>query len=310
MITPSYLKPGDCIALVAPARFMDMDKLEPFQNWVEEQGWKLLLSPNINAKQGQLGGSPAERLSDLVWAFTEPKVRAVFCARGGYGSMQLLSDSLDLVTLKQPKWLVGFSDITALHIHFNLFGVASIHGPMAMQFSDETACSKESKMKLALCLKGESSEWYNTNSNEPTSAALNPIVTNQYWGKPFRGEVWGGNMSMVYAMLASGYRAPSTPYVLLLEDLDEYLYHIDRMAQAFNQSGVWEHCEAVLVGSMVDMHDNAVPFGKNAKEIITEFCDFYKKPLIFGLPIGHERQNFSIKLGLDITFDGSQLIQN
>jgi len=115
---------------------------------------------------------------------------------------------------------------------------------------------------------------------------------------------------MVYAMLASGSGFPQGPFVLFLEDLDEYVYHIDRMMQALHLCGVLQKAVAVLVGSMCDMHDNAIPFGKNAKEIILDFCKYYNKPLIWGLPCGHESENIALKLGLDITFDGNYLIQN
>ncbi len=306
MIIPPYLKQGDSVALIAPARFMDLDQLGPFQDWVNTHGWNLILSPNIHQRQNQFGGSPTERLNDIFWALNHPDVKAVFMARGGYGTLQLLSELRAFDFASKPKWWVGFSDITALHIHLQSQGMASIHGPMAMQFSNQNACSENSKTQLADRLKGGALK---LPINHVTEALIDGIVPEN---KPTMWNavpIWGGNLSMVFTMLASGYKFPHEPFVLLLEDLDEYLYHIDRMMQALHLSGSLNNVIAILVGGMTDMKDHEIPFGKNAKEIITDICDFYKKPLLWGLPFGHQAENIAIKMGLNITFDGTYLIQ-
>ena len=308
MIIPPYLKYGDAVTLISPARFMDLQTLRPFQEWVESQGWILKTAPNLGAVAHQLGGSPSERLSDIMWALQEPSIKAVFCARGGYGTMQLLSELRKIDFTQYPKWWVGFSDITALHITVQQQGIASMHGPMAMQFDQIEKCSLASREALANQLKGKGVQLPVANE------ADQGIAYAAYWPigipKAFKAPLWGGNLSMIYALLASGARTPQEPFVLFIEDLDEYLYHIDRMAQALRLSQVFEKAVAVLVGSMCDMHDNAIPFGKNAKEIILNICEFYNKPLIWGLPCGHESENIALKLGLDITFDAHYLIQN
>lgn len=308
MIVPPYLQPGDTVALIAPARFMDMSTISPFEEWVVSNGWNLKQSPNLCLKENQLGGSPSERLSDILWALHDSSIKAVFCARGGYGTMQLLSELREVDFTQNPKWWVGFSDITALHVTLQEQGMASLHGPMAMQFVDEEKCSIASRIALANHLKGTPTYSFviDVNAKEHVHVVHWPDDIST----AFKAPLWGGNLSMIFAMLAAGVKRPTSPFVLFIEDLDEYVYHIDRMMQAIDLSGILESTVAVLVGSMYDMHDNALPFGKNAKEIVSNICEKRKKPLIWGLPCGHEADNIALKLGLDITFDGIKLFQN
>ena len=307
MITQAYLKPGDAVTLISPARFMDMGALAQFQDWVNEQGWILRLAPSLGAQLHQFGGSQSERLSDIVWALNQTDIKAVFTARGGYGCMQLLSELRKLDFVAKPKWWIGFSDITAIHITLNQQGLATMHGPMAMQFLEESKCSKTSRLALSDHLKGQE---LCLNVAADTSVIGQPHYIGAESDRSFTGILWGGNLSMIFAMLAAGAKPPKGAIVLFVEDLDEYLYHIDRMLQALYNSGILENTVAVVAGSMIDMHDNAIPFGKNAKEIVMEFCEMLKKPLIWGIPVGHSAENIALKLGLDITFDGSTLKQN
>ncbi len=307
MITPAYLKPGDAVTLISPARFMDLGALAQFQDWVNEQGWILRLAPSLGAQLHQFGGSQSERVSDIVWALNQTDIKAVFTARGGYGCMQLLSELRKLDFVAKPKWWIGFSDITAIHITLNQQGLATMHGPMAMQFLEESKCSKTSRLALSDHLKGQE---LCLNVAADTSVIGQPHYIGAESDRSFTGILWGGNLSMIFAMLAAGAKPPKGAIVLFVEDLDEYLYHIDRMLQALYNSGILENTVAVVAGSMIDMHDNAIPFGKNAKEIVMEFCEMLKKPLIWGIPVGHSAENIALKLGLDITFDGSTLKQN
>ena len=284
-----------------------MDALAQFQEWVNEQGWILRLAPSIGAQLNQFGGSQSERLSDIVWALNQTDIKAVFTARGGYGCMQLLSELRKLDFVAKPKWWIGFSDITAIHITLNQQGLATMHGPMVMQFLEESKCSKTSRLALSDRLKGQE---FCLNVAADTSVIGQPHYIGAESDRAFSGMLWGGNLSMIFAMLAAGAKPPKGPIVLFVEDLDEYLYHIDRMLQALYNSGILENTVAVIAGSMTDMHDNAIPFGKNAKEIVMEFCEKLKKPLIWGIPAGHTAENLTLKLGLDIIFDGYTLKQN
>jgi muramoyltetrapeptide carboxypeptidase len=309
---PDYLKPGDHVALIAPARFMELKQLAPFEYWVKQQGWELLTAPNLGKTFHQFGGSPAERLSDMVWALNHPNVKAVFTARGGYGTLPLLKEVQALNFSDNLKWWIGFSDITALHIHLQSVHVASMHGPMAMQFDEEKKCSNNSKANLAAALRGEDISFpvklMSHLESNPIDRTITCYVADQ--NPNFCGTLWGGNLSLIYALLAAGYTPPTLPFVLFIEDLDEYLYHIDRMLKSLDLRGVFEKAQAIIVGSMCDLKDHDIPFGKTPLQTLLEICSEYKKPLIWGLPVGHESENMPLKLGFDITFDGSQLKQH
>lgn len=312
---PAYLKPGDAVALIAPARFMDMQLFTPFEQWVQQQGWFLKKSPNLGNVFHQLGGSPSERLEDILWALNNNEIKAVFMARGGYGTMQLLPELKQIDFTSKPKWWVGFSDITALHIHLQNQNLSSIHGPMAMQFNDLNKCSENSKKSLLDVLRGKEVR-FTMSDGEPNvhTQVKGPIWINKqkFNTKTIKlsGKLWGGNLSLIYAMLAAGYKVPNEKFILFVEDLDEYYYHIDRMIQALLLAGVFQKAEAILVGSMCDMRDNETPFGISPLETLTKIGDFYQKPLIWGLPVGHQSDNMPLKLGFDINFDGSFLFQN
>lgn len=293
MIVPPYLMPGDKVALISPSRYMEMSALPDFKKWVEDQGWEFIPSPNLGQKEGQLGGSDEQRLSDIEWALLNPEIKAVFSARGGYGLIRLWDKLKALPFKENPKWWVGFSDFTVLHAVLEQQGCCSIHGPMAMQLNTQ----EETRLNfsgLANCLRGAAGDF-------PFEWTTVDVEGN--------AKIWGGNLSMIYALLAAGYEPDIQGKILFIEELDEYLYHIDRMMSAMDARGLFHKAKAVAVGSFIDMHDNAVPFGKNAKEIIEHFCRKHNKPLIWDLPIGHDSKNQAIKLGFGCTFGNSKLTQ-
>lgn len=292
-IVPSYLKPGDSVALIAPSRFMDMQKLKPFEEWVNSYGWKLVVSPNLGLQDGQLGGNDDQRLNDIKWALENPDVKAVFAARGGYGLIRLYSKLQELEFSKYPKWWVGFSDFTVMHALLFQQGVSSLHAPMAMQIGASVE-SNQNFTQLAQVLKG---------SKHGLGFSERSTFVNK------KAKIWGGNLSMIYALLASGHKPEINGCVLFLEELDEYLYHFDRMISALDANGIFEKVTAIAIGSIVDMHDNEVLFGKNVKQILMEVCSKYNKPLIWGLEVGHDLKNQPLKLGFDCIFDDSELIQ-
>ena len=292
-IVPPYLKPGDSVALIAPSRFMDMQKLKPFEEWVNSHGWKLVVSPNLGLQDGQLGGNDDQRLNDIKWALENPNVKAVFAARGGYGLIRLYSKLQELEFSKHPKWWVGFSDFTVMHALLFQQGVSSLHAPMAMQIGANVE-SNQNFTQLAQVLKG-------------SKHCLGFTERNTFVNK--KAKIWGGNLSMIYALLASGHKPEINGCVLFLEELDEYLYHFDRMISALDANGIFEKVTAIAIGSIVDMHDNEVPFGKNTKQMLMEVCSKYNKPLIWGLKVGHDLKNQPLKLGFDCIFEDLELIQ-
>jgi muramoyltetrapeptide carboxypeptidase len=292
-IVPSYLKPGDSVALIAPSRFMQMPKLKPFEEWVNSHGWQLVVSPNLGLQEGQLGGNDKQRLNDIKWALENPDIKAVFAARGGYGLIRLYSQLQELDFSRHPKWWVGFSDFTVMHALLFEQGVSSLHAPMAMQIGANIE-SNHNFTQLAQVLKG--SELCLGFTEQST------FVNN-------KAKIWGGNLSMIYALLASGHKPQMDGCVLFLEELDEYLYHFDRMISALDANGIFEKVTAIAVGSIIEMHDNEVPFGKNAKQILKDVCSKHNKPLIWDLKVGHGLKNQPLKLGFACIFEDSELIQ-
>ena len=303
MLVPAYLQPGDTVLLIAPARSVVPSHIQPFIQWVELNEWKLELSPNLFCIKDQFAGDDAERASDLHWALSHPKAKAIFSARGGYGAVRTLEalshlvGNLDVWLAAQTlKWFVGFSDMTTIHLWLQKNNWASIHGPVATQWGLTHESVQNNIDSLTQTLKG-------------VCQSMSLIHSQVVHLKSFTGQLIGGNLSLIYASLGTPLQPIATNKVRLIEDLDEYLYHIDRMIRSCKNAGLFQDIKALLVGSMIDMKDNAVPFGKSPKEIILEALGDKGFPILFDVEIGHDQRNHSVKLGCDITFDCSNLIQ-
>ena len=303
MQVPQYLQKGDTVLLVAPARNVNEGDLREFEAWVIEQGWMLEVAPNLFSVDNQFAGNDEQRASDLIWALSHPTAKAIFTARGGYGSVRTLAamkkklGDLDYwLQMQHPKWFVGFSDVTTIHLWLQKNNWVSIHGPVATQWSLQHESSEKNHRQLANALIGN-----------PLLCELNEA--HVYKPAAFNGELIGGNLSLLYASLGTDLQPVTDDKVLLIEDLDEYLYHIDRMLMAFKNAGLFNNIKALLVGSMIDMNDNSVPFGKTVKEMILEILDEANYPIVFDVPMGHDKQNYAVKLGAVCNFDNSTLTQ-
>ena len=306
---PAYLLPGDTVLLIAPSRSVSEADVAAFSRWVSAQGWLLEYAPNLFEVEHQFAGSDQHRAEDLIWAITHPTAKAIFTARGGYGCVRTVSKAEELCDamvgisslielLKQPpaKWLVGFSDITWLHLLFTKANFQSIHGPVATQWNLTHGHIDLNTSHLAKTLMGDIVSLDLSNSDVVCS-------------KPFAGELVGGNLSLLYASLGTSVQPNTAGKVLFIEDLDEYYYHIDRMLFSLKLAGLFDGIQGLLVGSMIDMNDNSVPFGRSVKTMITELLLGYDFPIIFDVPVGHDEENISIKLGAVCNFENSILTQ-
>lgn len=280
-----------------------------FSRWVSAQGWRLEYAPNLFEVEHQFAGSDQHRAEDLVWAITHPTAKAIFTARGGYGCVRTVSKAeelcdamvgisslIELLKQSPAKWLVGFSDITWLHLLFAKANFQSIHGPVATQWNLTHGHIDQNISHLAKTLMGD-------------IVSLDLSSSDVVRSKPFAGELVGGNLSLLYASLGTSVQPNTAGKVLFIEDLDEYYYHIDRMLFSLKLAGLFDGIQGLLVGSMIDMNDNTVPFGRSVKTMITELladCDF---PIVFDVPVGHDEENISIKLGADCNFENSTLTQ-
>jgi muramoyltetrapeptide carboxypeptidase len=280
---PTSLQKGDKIGIVACARKITLLELEfaiaTFESW----GLEVVLSKHLFNEANQFSGTDAERAADLQSMLNDASVKAIISARGGYGTLRII-DLLDFTTFIQaPKWVIGYSDITVLHSHIHTLGIAAIHATMPINFS-KNANALETLRKA---LFGEILQY-----------ELKPHSLNRMGNA--EGELLGGNLSLLYALSGSVSDIDTAGKILFIEDLDEYLYHIDRMMLHLKRAGKLKNLAGLIVGGMTDMKDNAIPFGKNAEEIILDAVKEYNYPVCFDFPAGHIDENLALIMGKKI----------
>lgn len=290
MITPPFLHAGDKVAIVAPARKISPGEVEFAIHLFTEWGLKVVFGQHVFGNHFQFSGTDDERLSDLQTMLNDPSVKAIFGARGGYGTTRII-DKADFSAFRQnPKWIIGFSDITILHTYINQqLGIETLHAPMPYTFP---SASGESLQLLKEVLFGE-------------TPAYHPLPHPLNRDGSARGILAGGNLSMLYAANGTSSEIETSGKVLFIEDLDEYLYHVDRMIGNLKRSGKLENLAGLVVGAMTEMKDNAVPFGKTAEEIIAEAVQEYDYPVCFGFPAGHIPDNRPLIMGRETTLQVS-----
>ena len=287
MITPPYLQKGDTVAILATARKHIVKSMQPTIDLLESWGLHVVIGKSIGLEENQLAGKDEDRAADLQEQLDNPNIKAIWCARGGYGTVRVV-DLIDFTQFKKhPKWLVGFSDVTVLHNHLNTMGYKSIHGIMPISLAK---ASPEAIESLRLSLFGQ-----------PLKYSIDPHPMNRL-GKA-SGELVGGNLSILYSLLGSPSAIDCKDKILYIEDLDEYLYHIDRMMMNLKRNGCLESLKGIIVGSMTEMKDNDIPWGKNALEIVQDVTKKYTIPIIFNFPAGHIHDNRALILGNNVTIE-------
>lgn len=294
MVIPSYLKQGDRVAIIATARKVSNEEIQPAVNLFENHGLNVVLGQNLFASNNQYAGTDAQRAEDLQWALNDDSIKAIIIARGGYGSVRLI-EHIDFTEFKKyPKWLVGYSDVTVLHNAIHKLGIATLHATMPLNFTKNAEATQSMMDALFGNLK-------------------QTLVEENYSNKPgtATGQLIGGNLSLLYSLSGTPYDMDTKDKVLFLEDLDEYLYHIDRMMMQLKLAGKLKHLKGLVIGGMTDMKDNAIPFGKFPEEIILDAVKEYNYPVCFDFPAGHIDRNLAIYFGreveLTVAEDASQL---
>ena len=283
MIQPSYLKKGDTVAIIATARKVSKEEIQPAVTFFESYGLSVLLGKNLFETDNQYAGTDLQRTEDLQWALNNKSIKAIIIARGGYGSVRLI-EHIDFTEFKKhPKWMVGYSDVTVLHNAINNMGVATLHATMPLNFTK----NEEATKSMTEALFGNLSEL------KFKATDLNKMGTT-------KGILIGGNLSLIYSLNGTPFAIDTTDKILFLEDLDEQLYHIDRMMMQLKLSGKLKNLKGLVVGGMTDMKDNAISFGKNAEEIILDAVKEYNYPVCFNFPAGHIDRNLAIYLGKEI----------
>lgn len=283
MLFPEYLKRGDRIRIISPSGKVSKDKVLQGIELLHDEGFEVITGRHVFDRHFQYAGTDQQRAADFQEAINDVETKAIICARGGYGSIRII-EKLDFSPmLRHPKWLVGFSDITVFHLVLNRLGIASIHGVMPAFFLENKKPSKSFFSLIKTLLSGVSSIETVPHSLNRTGFAA--------------GELIGGNLSLIYSLQGTPWQIETNGKILLLEDLSEYLYHIDRMMQNLKLSGKLSELSGLVIGGFTEMQDNESPFGKSAYEIIREAVEEYNYPVCFDVPSGHIPKNLSLLLG-------------
>lgn len=279
MIYPPKLKPGDKVGFVAPARKISPEQLKAalliFQSW----GLKTQLAKNIfSSSHSYLAGSDEERRRDFQSMIDDPAVKAIICARGGYGSTRIVED-IDFSKLRDnPKWILGFSDITAIHLRLFSMGLASIHGTMPIFFSRDDAKRSVESIKDILFTGASEIKVQAEAFNRPGNG---------------QGEVVGGNLSLIIDALTTPSEPDTTNKILIVEEVDEYFYKLDRMFTQLRRTGKLKDLAGLLIGHMTDLKNSDLDFGETVSEIVLHAVRDYHYPVAFSFPSGHQNPNIA-----------------
>lgn len=287
---PPYLTKGDTVGIIATARKIEKEPIEPAIELLKSWGLHVVVGKTIGLDNHQLAGADWQRATDLQQMMDNPSIKAIWCAKGGYGTVRVV-DRLDFTKFKQkPKWFIGFSDATVLHSHINNLDIATIHGIVCISVPRATPEAIESFRKTLFGGKLE----YNLPAHE-----FNKIGSAH-------GELIGGNLSVLYSIIGSRSEADYKDKIIFIEDLDEYLYHIDRMMMNLDRNDYFKNVKGIIIGGMSKMRDNDIPWGHTALEIIRDITKKYDIPICFNFPAGHIQDNRALVFGKQITLSITQ----
>lgn len=291
----NYLQQNDKVAIVAPSRKVSLTEIAAAIDEIKSWGLVPVFSKNLFAEKDQFAGDDTTRAKDFQWAMDNEEIKAIFCARGGYGAVRIV-DKLDFSKfIYYPKPIIGFSDTTVLHCKLQSLGIESIHAPLLTTL---TSTKREHIDSLKTTLMGQANNTLFVTEDDE-------IISKKNRNGNGYGVLVGGNLSLLYSILGSDIDINTDGKVLFIEDLDEYLYHIDRMIVALKRAGKFDNLKGLIVGSFSDMHDNEIPFGKNAYEIIFDNVAEYSFPIIFNFPAGHGHENLPLIMGRTVEMNVS-----
>ena len=285
---PDYLKLGDTVAIVAPAGIVrDSVPINNAIQWLNSWGLHVKLGDNLYNNEHQFSGTDEERTSDLQKALDNKNIKAIWCARGGYGTTRII-DNLDFKTfLQKPKWVIGFSDITVLHNHIHTLGVETMHAVMCTSLKNQNKEKLESTKTFKLALFGEKIFY------EIPSSKFNKTGSTS-------GQIVGGNLTLLQNMAGTVSSINTKGKILFIEEVGEYLYHIDRMLWGLKRNGYFDNCNGIIIGGMTKIKDNSAPFGKSIEEIVLDVTKGFDFPIIFDFPAGHDDLNLALYMGRKI----------
>lgn len=285
MKQPPYLKKGDTIAITCPAGYMPKEKAQACITVLQQWGYEVLVGKTLGSRsKTYFSGTDEERLNEFQAMLDAPEVKAILCGRGGYGVGRII-DHLDFTAFKKnPKWIIGFSDITIFHAHINRnFKIATLHSSMASAFNDGGHKNKYvQSIKAAL-------------EGKKTAYSCKPHRLN-HTGKT-TAELVGGNLALITHLIGTKSDYQTKGKILFLEDIGEQHYNIDRMLHQLKRSGKLNDLAGLIIGGFTDMQDTERPFGKKVHNIIHDLINEYKYPVCFGFPVSHDKENLALKVG-------------
>ena len=285
MTIPPYLKKGDTIGILCPAGFMPIENAQTAINVLQDWGFTVKTGFTLGNQHNYFSGTDEERLHDLQSMLDDTSIKAIICARGGYGLGRIIEKLNFKKFTKNPKWIIGFSDITVLHSHlFSNFNIASMHAPMAAAFNDDEY-KNEFVESLHKAITGERGN-YTTASH-----AFNKVGNA-------KGRLVGGNLSLLAHLVGTSSDINTKNKILFIEDVGEYIYNIDRMLYQLKRSGHLKNLAGLIVGGFTEMKDTTTPFGQSAEEVIRDIIKEYDYPVCFNFPVSHERENYALKIGV------------
>ncbi|MEY8869479.1 LD-carboxypeptidase [Meridianimaribacter flavus] len=299
MTQPPYLKMGDTVAIVAPSGILKNRQREVQQasDLLKSWGLNVVVGKHVFSQDNHFAGTDNERCEDFQNAMDDPTISAIWCARGGYGAVRIL-DKLDFTKFKaQPKWLIGYSDITALHSLFHNQGFETIHAMMCVSLTKDLEGLEQTVATFKSAIFGETLTYTlaGTNYNRVGTAS---------------GELVGGNLTMLHTMLGSETSIDTSGKILFIEEIGEYKYHIDRMLQSLKRAGYFDNCAGVIVGDMTKLRKNTTLWGTSIEQLILDALADYDFPIAFNMPAGHEDDNRAMFLGrtVQLTVGGDKSI--
>lgn len=290
-IIPPYLQNGDSIGITCPAGYITLQEIQPAIQQIESWGFKIRIGDTVGKKDFTFGGTDDERAKDFQQMLDDPDIKAILCARGGYGAVRII-DRLDFSRFAQkPKWVIGFSDITVIHCHLNRnFGIASIHSKMCNSFPDDWATAEPIQVETILSIR-------QALSGEQMKYAVAPDSNNRTGIA--EGLLIGGNLKTIETLSATKSDINTSGKILFVEDTGEYLYSIDRMFWNLKRTGKLDKLAALIIGGFkIKPDDPGEEFGRTLYDIVLEKVKEYGYPVCFGFPVGHQKDNYALKCGI------------
>ena len=289
--TPPYPKKGDTIGITCPAGFISSEDIQPAISKMKEWGYKIKTGDTVGKKDFSLAGTDAERLADFQRMLDDKNIKAIMCGRGGYGLVRIIDKINFSKYILNPKWIIGFSDITVLHSHINRhFNIATLHSKMCNSFPADWSLADEMQKdtieSIGRCLAGKKMEY-----------AVGPNANN----KPgnVNGQLVGGNLKTLESLAGSSSDIITKNKILFVEDTGEYLYSIDRMFWNLKRTGKLSQLKGLIIGGFkVKPDDPGEEFGKTIEQIVLEKINEYNYPVCFDFPVGHQKNNYALKCGI------------